>query len=104
MSKIEEFEACDRFMSEAQFFLPIDQRRFVLLEHRVDQDAFVIIANYEKHMFEHKINEFLRDLIKEAQNTDLYRYDWAVYRPLCEKIMDPKSYFLNSVVVTITAN
>ena len=49
MSKIKEFEACDRFMSEARFFLPIDQR-FILLEHRVDQDAFVIIANYEKRV------------------------------------------------------
>lgn len=53
-------------MSEAQFFWPIGQRRFVLLQYRVDSNAFVIIVSYDKHMFEHKINEFVRDLIKEA--------------------------------------
>ena len=88
MSKIKEFEACGRFMSDAQFFLPIDQGRFALLEHRVNQDAYVIIVNYEKRMFKHKINEFVRDLIKEFKNSD-----WAVHRPLCEAILDPKSYF-----------
>ena len=93
MSKIKEFEACGRFMSETQFFLPIDQGGFVLLEHRVNQDAFVIIVNYEKRMFEHEINEFVRDLIKEFQNSDSYRYVRAVHMPLCEEILDAKSYF-----------
>ena len=46
----------------------------------------------------------MRDLIKDTQNKDLHRYGCAVHRPFCEEIIDPKSYFLNSVIITITAN
>lgn len=67
MSKIEEVEACDRSMAHvAPFILLIDQRRFVLVECNVTAEKFVISVNYDKSLFEHKINEFVCDVIKEA--------------------------------------
>lgn len=88
------------------FILPIEQRRFRLVEHSVSLEVFVISVNYNKTFFEHKINEFVRDIIKEAQNSDSYRYHWAVHGPLCEGIENPPDffpfYFFHSVIITLT--
>lgn len=95
MSKSEEVEACDRFMTNiVLFILPFEQRRFVLVDYSVCSDAFVISINYDKNQFEYKI---------KAQKSDLYRYNWKVHRSLCEEIEDPPlSYFDHSVVITFT--
>ena len=90
MSKIEEFDACERFMSDiVPFILPTDQRRWIAIDYSVTSDGFVIKVNYSKDMFEHKIKEFVCNIIKEAQKSDLHRYNWAVHRPLCEEIEEP---------------
>ena len=103
MSKIEELDACERFMSDiVPFILPTDQRRCIAIDYSVSSDEFVIKVNYSKGMFEHKIKEFVCNIIKEAQKSDLHRYNWAVHRPLCEEIEETKSYFLHSVSITIT--
>ena len=91
MSKAEEVEACDKFMSEiVQFILPIEQRKFVLVDHAVSPEEFAITIGYNKSLnkslFEHKINEFVCDITKEAQNSDLHRYHWAVIDH-CVKIL-----------------
>ena len=101
MSKIKEFEVCDRFMTKiVPFILPIEQTKFVLVYYKVPDEEFVITVNYDRSQFEHKINEFVHDIMKEAQNSDSYRYNWKVQWPLCEKIEDPPlSYFDNSVVI-----
>ena len=105
MSKPEEVLACDRFMSDVvPFVLPIDQRRWAVFDYAVTCEDFVISVNYSNEKFEHKIGEFVADIIKEAQKSDLYRYGWAVHRPLCEETEDSSSYFLHSVVITITVN
>lgn len=72
MSKIDKFEACDRFMKNVvSFILPIEQRRFVLVDHSVSDDEFVIKINYDKSQFEHRINESVWNIIREGQNSDL---------------------------------
>ena len=84
MSKIDKFEACDRFMKNVvSFILPIEQRRFVLVDHSVSDDEFVLKINYDKSQFEHRINESVWNIIREGQNSDLYRYNWKVHRLLC---------------------
>ena len=104
MSKLEVY-ACNCLMPDVvSFILPIDQRRCVLIDYSVTSEKFVITVNYDKEWFEHNINEFVRDIIKEAQKSNLYRYNWAVHQPLCEEIQDSNSYFLHSVVITITIN
>ena len=41
MSKSEQVEACDRFMTNiVLFILPFEQRRFVLVDYSVCSDAF----------------------------------------------------------------
>ena len=103
MSKIEEGNACDRFMSDIiPFVLPIAQRRFVSVEYSISPDEFVIKVSYDKDLFRHKINGFVCDIIKEAQKSDLHRYSWAVHTPLCEEIEEPN--FVHTVAITITAN
>ena len=90
MSKIEEFDACERFMSDiVPFILPTDQRRWIAIDYSVTSNGFVIKVNYSKDMFEHKIKEFVCNIIKEAQKSDPHRYNWAVHRPLCEEIEEP---------------
>ena len=73
-----------------------------MVEHTVSPEEFVISVNYDKRLFEHKVQEFICGIIKEAQNSDLYRYHWAVHRPFCEDIEMPDSYFLHSVIITFT--
>ena len=107
MSKAEEVEACDKFMSEiVQFILPIEQRKFVLVDHAVSPEEFAITIGYNKSLnkslFEHKINEFVYDITKEDQNSDLHRYHWAVHRSLCEDIEMPHSYFFHAIVITFS--
>ena len=43
-------------------------------------------------------------LLKKSRKSDLYSYNWAVHRPLCEEIEQPDSYFLHTVVIMITGN
>ena len=51
-SKIEEVQVCDMFMSEMfQFILPIEQRRFVLVDYRVSSEMFVITIGFDKRLF-----------------------------------------------------
>ena len=66
--------------------------------------VFVININFEKKKFEHKIGELTHNIIKEAQKSDLYSYGWTVHQPLCEEIEDSSSYFLHSIITTITVN
>ena len=77
MPKPEEVLACERFMSDVvPFILPIDQRRWAIFDYSVTSEEFMITVNYDKEKFEHKIGEFVSDIIKEAQKSDLYRYNW----------------------------
>ena len=46
----------------------------------------MIFVGYDKRLLGHKINEFVRDMIKEAQESDLYRYHWTVHCPLVEEV------------------
>ena len=103
MSECEGIEACHAFMTElVPYILPFRQRMFVLIDYSVSSDDFVIKINYDKYRFEHLITEFVRNIIKKAQNSKLHRCGWAVDRPLCEDIVDSKNYFLHAVVITIT--
>lgn len=90
MSKIEQFEFCDKLIKEiVPFILTIEQRSFVFADHKVCDEEFVITVNYFKSQFEHKTNEFVRNIIKEAQNTDLYRHNWKFHWPclIADKIV-----------------
>ena len=52
MSKIEEAQVCDMIMSEIfQFILPIEQRRFVLVDYRVSSEMFGITIGFDKRLF-----------------------------------------------------
>lgn len=60
-------------MSEVVPFIgPFSQRRFVLVDYSVSDEEFVIKVNCEKDKFEHLIQEFVCDIIMEAQRSTLY--------------------------------
>ena len=106
MSKIviEQFEFCHKFIFEVvKFILPILQRMLVQVEHNVSCEDFVIFIRYDKDKFQHKIDEFVKDIIKEAQKSELYRYGWKVHRPLVEerKAM-PHEYIPHSIAISFT--
>ena len=115
MSKIvvEEFDVCHRFMSDVvEFILPIEQRIFVLVEYNVSSEDFIYFVGYDKALFvgydealfEHKINDFVRDIIKETKKSELYR-SWAVDRPLVEEVENlPHEYFPHSIVISFIVN
>ena len=42
-------------------------------------------VNYDKDQFQHLIDEFVRDIIKEVQSSKLSRYHWPVKCSLCEE-------------------
>ena len=108
MSKVvvEEFDVCLKFISEVfKLILPTEQRKFVQIEHNVSCNDFVISIGYDKDEFEHKISEFVRDIIKESQKSELYRYGWAVHHPLVEERKGlPHEYFPHSIFISFTTN
>ena len=68
MSKPEEVLSCERFMSDiAPFILPTDQGKWAFFYYSVTSEEFVITVNYDKEKLEHKIGEYVPDIIKEAQ-------------------------------------
>ena len=74
MSKIvaEAFDVCHEFISEiVEFILPTEQRRFVVVEHNVSCEDFLIFIGYDKSLFEHKIYEFVGGIIKETRKSAL---------------------------------
>ena len=101
MSKIEEFDVCHKFVSEvAEFILPIEQRSFVLVEHNVSCEDFIIFVGYDKSLFEHKIHEFVSDIIKEGMKSCLFKY-WDVDCALVEELEKlPHQSFLHSTVTS----
>ena len=106
MSKIvvEEFDVCHKFVSEVvEFILPIEQRRFVLVEH-VSCENFIIFVRYDKSLFEHKIHEFVSDIVKEASKNCLQKY-WDVDFALVEEVEHlPREYFPHSIVISFKRN
>ena len=106
MSKIvvEEFDVCHKFVSEVvEFILPIEQRRFVLVEH-VSCENFIIFVGYGKSLFEHKIHEFVSDIVKEASKSCLQKY-WDVDFALVEEVENlPREYFPHSIVISFKRN
>ena len=106
MSKIivEEFDVCHKFMSDCvQYILPLKDRKFVNLTHVVGSDDFIIFMSYDKKNFRGRIQQFIRDIIKEAQKSDLHKYHWAVHRPLVEEtINQPYELFRDCIVTTFT--
>ena len=72
MSKItvEEFEVCHQFMQCcAPYILPLHERKFVNLTHMVSCDDFVIFVSYDNKNFEGRIQQFIQEIIKEAQRS-----------------------------------
>ena len=103
MSKIvvEEFDVCHKFVSEVvEFILPIEQRRFVLVEHNVSCEDFIIFVGYDKSPCEQKMHELVSNIIKEARKSCHHKY-WDVDCALVEVVENlPHEYFLNSVVIS----
>ena len=103
MSKIvvEEFDVCHKFVSEVvNFILPFEQRRFVLVEHNLSCEDLLIFVGYDKSLFEHKINEFVSEIIKEARKSCLQKY-WDVNCVLVEVVENlPHEYFPHSIAIS----
>ena len=105
MSKIviEKFEVCHKFISE--FILSIQHIMLVQVEHNISCKDFVIFIGCDKDKFGHKIDEFVKDISKEAQKNELYGYGWKVHRPLVEERKAiPHEYFPHSIVISFTTN
>ena len=102
---VEEFDVCHKFASEVvEFILPIEQRRFVLVEHNVSCENFIIFFGYDKSLFEHKIYEFVSDVVKEASKSCLQKY-WNVDCALVEEVENlPREYFPHSIVISFKRN
>lgn len=103
MSNFEDIEVCHRFMSATvPLVAPISQRRFVIVEHSVCDEEFVIWVDYDKDQFGHLTNEYVYKILEERKNSKLHKYCWAVHRPLCDDIEVPDGYCLHSVIILKT--
>ena len=88
MSKIivEVFDVFHNFMSACvRYILPLNYRKFVHLTHLVGSDSFTIFVPYDKENFGDTIQQFIQDIINEAQKSDLYIYHWKVHLHLLRK-------------------
>ena len=103
MSKIvnEAFDVCHKFMSEiVEFILHIEQRRFAVVEYNVSCKDFLIFIRYDKSLFQHKIREFVRGIIKEATKSVLCKH-WDVDCAIMEEVENLlHEYFPHSVVIS----
>lgn len=102
MSKItpEKFDVCHNFMSGcAQYILPLNERKFVDLTHLVSADEYTIFVSYDKKNFRGRIKQFIREIIKEAQKSDL----WKFHSPLVEETINyPYELFHDCFLITFT--
>ena len=107
MSKVivEEFDVCHNFMTDCvRYILPFNYRKFVHLTHLVSSDSFTIFVSYDKERFGDRIQQFIQEIIKEGQKSDLYRYHWKVHHSLVEETVNqPCELFDDCFVITFTA-
>ena len=98
---VEEFDVCHKFVSDVvEFILPIEQRKFVLGEHNVSREDFIIFVGYDKLLFEHNIYEFVGEIIKEAGKSCLRKY-WNVDCAILEEVENLRhEHFPHSVVIS----
>ena len=81
----------------------MNERKFVSLTHLVGCDNSVIFASDDKENFGHNIGQFIQDMIKEAQKSDLHRYDWKTHRPrVYETKNTPNELFQDCIQIIFT--
>ena len=103
VSNCEDIEVCHKFISKiVPFIILFSKTRFIIVDYSVCGQEFVISVNYDKVQFEHLKQEYICKILEELKKSKLYRYCWAVDRPLCEDVELPGNYFLCSVVITNT--
>ena len=101
---VEESEVCQQFMQSCvSYILPLPERKFVNLTHVVSCDDFIVLVSYDKKTFGGRIQQFIREITKEAQRSDLHRYHWAVHCLLVEEIINqPYELFHDCIVIPFT--
>ena len=52
--------------------LPLVERKFVHISHLVLCDYSVIFIDYDKYLYQDKIQEIVQKIIKESQKSSLY--------------------------------
>ena len=88
-------ESCVRYIYR------LNERKFVSLTHLVGCDDFVIFASDDKENFGHNIGQFIQDMIKEAQKSDLHRYDWKTHRPRVYETKNPPNELFHDCIQII---
>ena len=85
------------------YILPLHERKVVNLTHLVSCDDFIILVSYDKKVFGGRVQQFIREIIKEAPRSDLHRYYWAVHHPLVEEMINqPYELYHDCIVITFT--
>ena len=58
--------------NSVSYISPLEEKKFVDLAHNVSCDDFVSFVLYDKkNIWGEKIRQFLRDIVKEAEKSDL---------------------------------
>ena len=74
---IVKFDVSHNFMSNCfQFILPLNERKFLTLEHNVSCKDFVTFVNYDKEQFGDKIQQFFHDIRKHRRVTSIGTIGW----------------------------
>ena len=96
---IEEFNCCHSFVQSCvNFFLPLEERKFVCSTHLVGR-KFHIFISYNKENFKGKIDKFIADILYESHNW-ISKY-WDVREPRVYKHENSEwEHFPHSVTIT----
>ena len=87
------------------YILPLEEKKFVDLAYNVNCNDFEGFVSYDKKNFgREKIWQFIRDIIKGAQKSDLYGYHRKVHMPFVEEtINSPYCLFPDRINICFTA-
>ena len=78
------------------------RNRFVILDHSVDNEEFVLKIYYDKDQFEHLIDQYVNELLAELKNNKkLYDAGWNVHSIIIDTFEGACDYFNDAVYLIV---
>ena len=99
-------DGCNDFVREAATFvceISFSRRsRFVILDHSVDIEEFVLKPYYHKKQFEHLIDRYVNEILSAIKNSKkLYDAGWEIHNVIVHRFNVACDYFGDVVYLIV---
>ena len=99
-------DACNNFLQEvAPFVSEISfsrRSRFVILDHSVDNEKFVLKIYYDKEQLDHLIEQYVNEMLSTLKNSEkLYDAEWDTHNVIVDNSVTSWQYFDDVVCLIV---